>query len=77
LPIAFIVAVAVVALCIWIVCKKRTSQGTNLSHQTYMVEDIESIKSILLSLSSLQVATNNFDESNKLGEGGFGAVYKV
>ncbi|EER99493.1 cysteine-rich receptor-like protein kinase 6 isoform X2 [Sorghum bicolor] len=76
LPIAFIVAVAVVALCIWIVCKKRTSQGTNLSHQTYMVEDIESIKSILLSLSSLQVATNNFDESNKLGEGGFGAVYK-
>jgi hypothetical protein len=31
----------------------------------------------LLSLASLQVATNNFDESNKLGQGGFGAVYKV
>ncbi|XP_066390944.1 cysteine-rich receptor-like protein kinase 10 [Miscanthus floridulus] len=42
----------------------------------YMAENFESIKSILLSLSSLQVATNNFDESNKLGEGGFGAVYK-
>jgi len=42
-----------------------------------MAEDFESIKSILLSLSSLQVATNNFDESNKLGEGGFGVVYKV
>ncbi|CAL5072306.1 unnamed protein product [Urochloa decumbens] len=34
------------------------------------------IQSTLLTLSSLQVATNNFDESNKLGEGGFGAVYK-
>jgi hypothetical protein len=42
-----------------------------------MAEDIESIKSILLSLPSLQAATNNFDESNKLGEGGFGTVYKV
>jgi hypothetical protein len=40
-------------------------------------EDFESIKSTLLSLESLQVATNNFDESNKLGQGGFGAVYKV
>jgi hypothetical protein len=42
-----------------------------------MVEDFESIKSTLLSLSSLQVATSNFDENNKLGEGGFGVVYKV
>jgi hypothetical protein len=40
-------------------------------------EDFQSIKSTLLSLSSLQVATANFSESNKLGEGGFGAVYKV
>jgi serine/threonine protein kinase len=42
----------------------------------YTAEDFESIKSTLLSLESLQVATNNFDESNKLGQGGFGAVYK-
>lgn len=43
----------------------------------HTVEDFESIKSTLLSLSSLQIATNYFDESSKLGEGGFGAVYKV
>jgi hypothetical protein len=40
-------------------------------------EDFESVKSTLLSLASLQVATDNFNESKKLGEGGFGAVYKV
>jgi hypothetical protein len=40
-------------------------------------EDLESVKSTLLTLGSLQVATDNFDESKKLGEGGFGAVYKV
>lgn len=27
--------------------------------------------------SSLKVATNNFSSENKLGEGGFGPVYKV
>jgi hypothetical protein len=41
------------------------------------VGDFESIKSTLLSLSSLQAATDNFSENNKLGEGGFGSVYKV
>ena len=28
-------------------------------------------------LSTIQIATNNFSIENKLGEGGFGPVYKV
>lgn len=40
-------------------------------------EDIQTIDSLILDLATLRVATDNFDESNKLGEGGFGAVYKV
>ena len=39
--------------------------------------DIESIESLLIDLSTLRTATDNFAENNKLGEGGFGAVYKV
>ena len=31
----------------------------------------------LFSFSSVSAATNNFSVSNKLGEGGFGPVYKV
>jgi len=34
LPIVFVAAIAVVVLCIWIVCKKRTSQGTNIPHRS-------------------------------------------
>lgn len=39
--------------------------------------DIESIESLLMDLSTLRTATDNFAENNKLGEGGFGGVYKV
>ncbi|KAL6619013.1 hypothetical protein ACP70R_034152 [Stipagrostis hirtigluma subsp. patula] len=35
-----------------------------------------SSESVLYDLSTLRAATNNFSEENKLGEGGFGAVYK-
>jgi hypothetical protein len=31
----------------------------------------------LFTLRQLKAATNNFDESFKIGEGGFGPVYKV
>jgi hypothetical protein len=40
-------------------------------------EDFESIESLFLDLSTLRIATDNFSENNKLGEGGFGVVYKV
>lgn len=32
---------------------------------------------MLMDISTLRAATGDFAESNKLGEGGFGAVYKV
>ncbi|XP_020589877.1 cysteine-rich receptor-like protein kinase 6 [Phalaenopsis equestris] len=39
-------------------------------------EEITNVESILFDLSTLKVATMNFSERNKLGEGGFGSVYK-
>lgn len=40
-------------------------------------ENIENIDSILFDFNTIKVATNNFSSINKLGEGGFGPVYKV
>lgn len=36
-----------------------------------------SIESLLFDLNTIKAATDDFADSNKLGEGGFGPVYKV
>lgn len=35
------------------------------------------LQTVSFALKQIKAATNNFDASNKIGEGGFGAVYKV
>ncbi|CAL9135872.1 unnamed protein product, partial [Musa textilis] len=44
--------------------------------QTDSEQATQVIESLLFRLATLRVATVNFAEANKLGEGGFGAVYK-
>ena len=39
--------------------------------------DIGTAESLQYNFSLVKVATNDFSEENKLGQGGFGAVYKV
>jgi hypothetical protein len=40
-------------------------------------EGMQSLESIVIDISTLRAATEDFAESNKLGQGGFGVVYKV
>ena len=39
--------------------------------------NITTEQSLQFDLATIQAATNNFSDHNKIGEGGFGAVYKV
>lgn len=41
------------------------------------VDEIRSVESLQFDFGTIRVATDNFFEENKLGQGGFGAVYKV
>ncbi|RLN00924.1 hypothetical protein C2845_PM06G10610 [Panicum miliaceum] len=69
---AAVLALTVACFCFW--SRRTPVQVSGKTYSTYS-EDTESMDS-LLDLSMLRAATNNFAESNKLGEGGFGAVYK-
>lgn len=41
------------------------------------VDEVIKADSLQLDFASVQAATSNFSDGNKLGQGGFGAVYKV
>uniref|UniRef100_A0A0E0AN14 Uncharacterized protein n=1 Tax=Oryza glumipatula TaxID=40148 RepID=A0A0E0AN14_9ORYZ len=74
LPIvAALLASAMICFCCW----RRRTKATKLSlSYSSRSEDIQNIESLIMDLPTLRIATDNFAENNKLGEGGFGAVYK-
>ncbi|XP_078157098.1 cysteine-rich receptor-like protein kinase 6 isoform X2 [Carex rostrata] len=79
LAITIPVVAAVLLLATFCFClyKKRSNgRKTILSELVNSELNKEIIESFLIGLSTLKAATVNFNESNKLGEGGFGAVYK-
>uniref|UniRef100_A0A0E0I1Q2 Uncharacterized protein n=1 Tax=Oryza nivara TaxID=4536 RepID=A0A0E0I1Q2_ORYNI len=67
----------VVCFCVW--RRKRPvitkAKQTNANYYAE-ADDVDSVDSMLMDISTLRAATGDFAESNKLGEGGFGAVYK-
>jgi hypothetical protein len=40
-------------------------------------DEISSAESLQFDFGTIKVATENFSNANKLGQGGFGVVYKV
>uniref|UniRef100_A0A453BCI8 Uncharacterized protein n=1 Tax=Aegilops tauschii subsp. strangulata TaxID=200361 RepID=A0A453BCI8_AEGTS len=66
----------VVCFLLW--RRRRPLAEANQPYPGYSAkaEDIESVDSMLIDISTLRAATGDFAETNKLGEGGFGAVYK-
>ncbi|KAL9236648.1 hypothetical protein vseg_011290 [Gypsophila vaccaria] len=70
--VAFILIIALITIYL----KKRKDKKYTHVFSRSVSEDFASVESLQYDLSTLQLATNNFSEENKLGEGGFGSVYK-
>ncbi|URD98746.1 receptor-like protein kinase [Musa troglodytarum] len=64
-------AVLIVAICLCIRRSKPIKRRLRRND-----EEVRSVESLLFDLATLRSATNNFSDANKLGEGGFGPVYK-
>ncbi|KAG6634347.1 hypothetical protein CIPAW_12G112200 [Carya illinoinensis] len=67
---AFVIILFVVAILWWKGCLGQRSSATD--HDLRGLD----LKTGTFTLRQIKTATNNFDEANKIGEGGFGSVYK-
>ena len=54
----------------------KVNKDSDIADKSIKVRRKE-VKLPLFSFASVSVATNNFSDTNKLGEGGFGPVYKA
>ncbi|KAG1368250.1 cysteine-rich receptor-like protein kinase 6 [Cocos nucifera] len=64
--------ISLICICFW----RRRKPVVRLPLDGTRPEEIANVESLLLDISTLRAATAHFSEENKLGEGGFGAVYK-
>lgn len=64
--------------CSHIIYEKHTNLNLFLGEaREHEDDEIEIYESLQFDFNTLQNATNDFSDSNKLGHGGFGAVYRV
>jgi len=64
-----VVGFAIIVVCLYFLMTRRRKQ------QDDNIKDTQSL--LQLDFDTIRVATNDFSTDNQLGEGGFGAVYKV
>ncbi|KAK9056999.1 hypothetical protein SSX86_024365 [Deinandra increscens subsp. villosa] len=81
-PVAFVALVIVFSICLlYLFCKKKQHQQGTLGYEfqhdpEYTSTGDEDLELPLFGMSTILKATNNFSINNKLGEGGYGPVYK-
>ncbi|THG18886.1 hypothetical protein TEA_009731 [Camellia sinensis var. sinensis] len=68
-------SVLLVILGFCLVYRKRMKKY-NVIESDMIGTEISAVQSLQFDLATIQVATNNFSDDNKIGEGGFGSVYK-
>ncbi|KAM3701601.1 hypothetical protein ACJW31_05G186500 [Castanea mollissima] len=66
-------AVLIISICICIYLRKRNPR-TKVESEAE--DEISAVGSLQFDFGKIRLATQNFSDANKLGEGGFGIVYK-
>ncbi|MCL7041472.1 hypothetical protein MKW94_003796, partial [Papaver nudicaule] len=71
-----VVPLVVTILCIITIWFLRTRRATRKTKKIDKIYEIHGVESVQFNFNTIRAATNNFSNVNKLGEGGFGPVYK-
>ncbi|GAV62659.1 Stress-antifung domain-containing protein/Pkinase_Tyr domain-containing protein [Cephalotus follicularis] len=75
-----IVAPVVVSVLLFVMgycfITRRSKKKSGVVQEETGVHDITTVKSLQFDFKTIEAATNSFSDDNKLGEGGFGEVYK-
>ncbi|GAB4830965.1 Cysteine-rich receptor-like protein kinase, variant 2 [Ancistrocladus abbreviatus] len=76
--IAAIASLLLIGSCIFFIPRRRAKRSYNtINAQTKSVDiKLQTADSLQYDWRTIRVATNNFSDSNKIGKGGFGVVYK-
>ncbi|KAK3195322.1 hypothetical protein Dsin_026632 [Dipteronia sinensis] len=72
------IAIAVLLFVTGYYCllSRRARRESNTVHEEIDGDDITNVESLQFDFGTIESATNKFSADNKLGEGGFGVVYK-
>nr|POE46682.1 cysteine-rich receptor-like protein kinase 28 [Quercus suber] len=70
-PIISFVVLIIISFCIYLRVRKPREKPQSKSG-----DEIRSVESLQLGFGTIKVATYDFSDANKLGQGGFGVVYK-
>ncbi|XP_058754094.1 cysteine-rich receptor-like protein kinase 44 [Vicia villosa] len=76
-PSVFVVLVAILTyFCLRVRKPKHSFEANNEEYEDDGEDEIMVVESLQFSFDTIQVATNHFSNSNKIGHGGFGDVYR-
>ncbi|XP_058754080.1 cysteine-rich receptor-like protein kinase 25 [Vicia villosa] len=75
-PITVAALLFIVGICFFCIRGWKKKHDSAAAEDPKTETDITTVESLRFDLSTLEEATNKFSEANKLGEGGFGEVYK-
>ncbi|XP_015164532.1 cysteine-rich receptor-like protein kinase 10 [Solanum tuberosum] len=70
------ITVITLTVCIFVIIMKKQKRKLVNKIQSTLGDDISTAESLQYEFSTIRAATNNFSNDTKLGEGGFGPVYK-
>ncbi|KAI8556152.1 hypothetical protein RHMOL_Rhmol05G0229700 [Rhododendron molle] len=72
-PIGVVLMLFIASFCF---LSRRAKRKYNSQRERNVGDDISTVQSLQYDLGPIKAATNNFSDDNKIGEGGFGPVYK-